>query len=238
MSRVPASPVAKIGIERWTALLVLLASSGLSLLLFTVRALYTGSLTFIFMNWNLFLAWIPLACAAGVWMLQGDVAHPRLRAVPLLALWLLFFPNAPYILTDLLHLAPREGVPLWYDLLLLLSYAWNGLILGFASLWIVHGLLQRWFGPAVGWLGAAGFLLAGAVGIYLGRFGRWNSWDLLTDPAPIVRSVASALLNPVQNLTAFAIIVLLAGLLSAMYFTLTLLTGAGKVERRLPTFHS
>jgi uncharacterized membrane protein len=224
----------RIGSDRWLAFLVLAASSALSVLLFALRHFYTGHPTFFFLNWNLFLAWIPLFCAAGVWLLQRNHARPRLRAAPLLALWLLFFPNAPYILTDLLHLAPRAGVPLWYDLLLLLSYAWNGLILGFASLWIVHGLLQRWYGAAVGWLGAGAVLVAGAVGIYLGRFERWNSWDLLTDPAPILRSLAATLLDPTGNLKAVAVVALMAGLLGAMYLTLTLLTGAGKVERRIP----
>lgn len=232
MTRTSSNNRSRVSPERWLALLVLVASSALSVLLFALRYAYSGSLTFIFLNWNLILAWIPLVCAAGVWLLQGEQTRPRLRTAPLLALWLLFFPNAPYILTDLLHLAPREGVPLWFDLLLLLSFAWNGLILGFASLWIVHGLLQRWYGTLVGWMGAALALVAGAVGIYLGRFGRWNSWDLLIDPAPILRSIVHALLDPAQYLRAYAVVGLLAGLLCAMYFTMTLLTAAGKAGRQ------
>lgn len=235
MTRSPRSNAARIGADRWLAFLVLAASSALSVLLFALRCVYTGGLTFFFLNWNLILAWVPLACAAAVWLLQAESARPRLRSAPLLALWLLFFPNAPYILTDLMHLAPREGVPLWYDLLLLLSFAWNGLILGFASLWIVHGLLQRWYGAAVGWLGAAAVLVAGSVGIYLGRFERWNSWDLLTDPAPILRTLARALLDPTAHVKPIAVVALTAGLLGAMYLTLTLLSGAGKVERRITT---
>ncbi len=222
------APPPRFGRAQWLALLVLCASSGLSLLLFAVRVAYVGNRTFAFLNWNLLLAWIPLVCAAGAWLLQGRAARVRWRTLPLLGLWLLFFPNAPYILTDLMHLAPRQGVPLWYDLLLLLSYAWNGLILGFVSLWVVHGLLQRWFGPLVGWLGATGCLLAGAVGIYLGRFERWNSWDLLTQPEPILRSLLGGLLYPMQHIYQIGVIGLLAGLLAVMYVTLTLLAGVGR----------
>lgn len=206
--------------------LMLCLSSGLSVALFGMRMLYTANVTYYFLNWNLFLAWIPLLAAVAAWALQAGANRPRLRVTPLLALWLLFFPNAPYILTDLIHLAPRDHVPLWYDLLLLLSYAWNGLILGFASLWIVQGLLQRWFGPVAGWAGAAAALLLGALGVYLGRFLRWNSWDLLTQPADILRHLLGAATNPTEHIRAVAVTLLLCGILGAMYVTIALLSRA------------
>lgn len=197
----------------------------MSVALFSLRVAWTGGLSFWFLNWNLFLAWIPLACAAGAVALQGPTREPRLGVIPLLAIWLLFFPNAPYILTDLLHLAPRQGVPLWFDLLMLLSFAWNGLILGFASLWIVQGLVRRWYGWIAGWAAAAICLFAAAAGIYLGRFERWNSWDLIVQPAPLLRSIAHGLLDPTQHLKAIVIVVLLAAILGMMYLTLALFAG-------------
>ncbi len=225
-SLIPHSPAA--GVEPWRPrlllALMLLLSSGLSIALFGVRVLYSGNTTFFFLNWNLFLAWIPLLAAAAAWALQAEADRPRLRVTPLLALWLLFLPNAPYILTDLIHLAPRNNVPLWYDLLLLLSYAWNGLILGFVSLWIVQGLLQRWFGPAVGWAGAAAAIFLAAFGIYLGRFLRWNSWDILTQPVDMARRILSAATNPAAHKEAVVITLLLCGILGAMYVTLALLS--------------
>jgi uncharacterized membrane protein len=98
-------------------------------------------------------------------------------------LWLLFFPNAPYILTDLLHLAhPRPDVPLWFDMLLIIWFAWTGLLLGLVSLFLMHGIVIREFGRVIGW----GFVLAvgilSGLGVYIGRFLRWNSWDLLLQP--------------------------------------------------------
>ncbi len=205
---------------------VLCLSSGLSVALFTLRWSVADDPTFFFLNWNLFLAWIPLLAAVAAWGLQNGANRPRLRVTPLLALWLLFFPNAPYILTDLIHLAPRAGAPLWFDLLLLLSFAWNGLILGFVSLWIVQGLLQRWFGPVAGWMGAAAALLLGAFGVYLGRFLRWNSWDVLTQPLDILRQIVYAAANPRAHVQAIAVTLLLCGILVAMYVTLTLLSQA------------
>jgi len=223
-----ATRVPSVGPWR-TRLLLALAlclSSALSILLFGIRVIYAENATFFFLNWNLLLAWIPLLAAVAAWALQDGANRPRLRVTPLLALWLLFFPNAPYILTDLIHLAPRDNVPMWYDLLLILSYAWNGLILGFVSLWIVQGLLQRWFGPIAGWAGAAAAIFLAAFGIYLGRFLRWNSWDMITQPLAIVRHLLSAATNPTEHIKAVVITLVLCAILGAMYFTIALLSRA------------
>ncbi len=206
--------------------LMLCLSSVLSVTFFAMRVLYADNATYFFLNWNLFLAWIPLLAAVAAWALQAGADRPRLRVTPLLALWLLFFPNAPYILTDLIHLAPRDNVPLWYDMLLLLSYVWNGLILGFISLWIVQGLLQRWFGVAAGWAGAAAAIVLAAFGIYLGRFLRWNSWDVLTQPDDMLHFLLNAAANPADHGKAVVITLLLCGILGAMYFTIALLARA------------
>jgi uncharacterized membrane protein len=98
-------------------------------------------------------------------------------------LWLIFFPNAPYILTDLLHLAhPRPDVPLWFDVLLLLWFAWTGLSLGMVSLVMMQDIVRREFGRLTGWVFVGSVGLLGALGIYIGRFLRWNSWDLIFAP--------------------------------------------------------
>lgn len=212
--------------DRALILVILGASSALSVALFVARAAYSDSTTFFFLNWNLLLAWIPLVCAGAAWALQGNSRRPRFRTLPLLGFWLLFFPNAPYILTDLLHLAQREGVPLWFDLMFLLSYAWNGIILGFVSLWIVQSMLQRWFGTIVAWIGAGLAIFAGAFGIYLGRFERWNSWDVLLDPADRLRDILQGLLDPMQHPKAIVVTLLMAAILGAMYLSVALFSRA------------
>jgi uncharacterized membrane protein len=208
----------------------LVGSSALSVALFALRASYSGSATFVFLNWNLFLAWLPLLFALAAWTLQNGAERPRLRVLPLLALWLLFFPNAPYLLTDLIHLRERAAVPIWYDLSLLLSYAWNGLILGYLSLRLVQGLLQHWFGPTVAWAGAAAALFLGAFGIYLGRFERWNSWDVFTNPQALAASLWGGLANPLTQIKPLAITLLLCALLAAIYVTVGLLGRADPVQ--------
>ena len=137
--------------------------------------------TFLFLVWNLFLAWMPygLALTAGFWYRRRGWSA---FTVVLLLAWLFFFPNAPYILTDLFHLKVRQGVPLWFDTLLILSFAFNGLLLGFASLLEVRSSLRR----ALSWFQTEAlcliFLVSSGYGVYVGRYLRWNSWDFLTHP--------------------------------------------------------
>jgi len=229
----PATPQ-----DRWEALqqrmplmVVLVASSALSVMLFLLRSMHIGAPVYFFLNWNLFLAWLPLFAASVAWLLQGDAQRPRLRVVPVLVLWLLFFPNAPYIVTDLMHLKQHEGVPLWFDVIMLTSYAWNGLMVGFVSLWIVQGLLTRWFGFAAGWLGALSALGLAAFGVYLGRFERWNSWDVFTQPTPLFRQILNGILNPADNIHAIVITLVFCGMLVAMYLTLAALSSGQSAKR-------
>jgi len=190
--------------------------------LIVLRVGRSGSLVYIFLCWNLFLACIPLVAG------QAFRASSRRRASAALqigwfALWLLFLPNAPYIVTDLLHLASRPPVPLWYDLVLLLSCAGTGLLLGYASLIEVQGAVEERFGRMTGWLLAAGSLFLSGFGIYLGRFRRWNSWDVLTDPTRIFHDVFDQLLNPASHPRTYAVTLIFGSGLLLGYAALRLL---------------
>ena len=179
---------------RLTLVFVLMVSLTLSILLVAGRVVMTGKLLFLFLIWNLFLAVIPFALSTLL-----SISAGRLRArilVPVSAAWLLFFPNAPYLLTDLFHLNVRPGVPLWYDLALILSCAWNGLMLAYASLTDMQRLVQSRLGVWVGWGFATVALLLSSFGIYLGRYLRFNSWDVLTNPLTLFYDIINRVLNP------------------------------------------
>lgn len=215
-------------------LAVLALSSALSLALWTARLLYSDTAVYFFLNWNLFLAWVPLGLALLLWRCNGRRPRRRWLMAGLLAAWLLFFPNSPYIVSDLIHLDPRNNVPLWFDAIMLFSFAWNGLILGFVALWIVQQLVAEWFGRPASWLMVFATLTATGFGIYLGRFGRWNSWDLLVDPVGLLRHIASYVANPLDHPRTIAVTLLFAGFLTVAYLTLTLLPAALRVEQRSP----
>ena len=182
------------------------------MVLLNIRQEISGQGWFGFMGWNLFLAGIPL----GLSLSLQRIRHPLL-GMPLIATWLLFFPNAPYVLTDLVHLKQRAGVPLWYDLLLLMSFALVALWMGFQSLRIV----QDWVAQRTSALIAWGFVLTSLVlsgfGIYLGRFLRWNSWDIVSRPHALFRDVLVRVTDPLAYTSTWLVTLGFGGLLIIAY---------------------
>jgi uncharacterized membrane protein len=201
------------GTLRLTRLQVLVLTSGFALGLLTFRTLWTSQTLFWFLGWNLFLAWVP-------WALAQLIALPKLSPwlrLPLLGCWLLFLPNAPYILTDLFHLRAREGVPRWFDLLLILTFAWAGLTWGFAALRKVEGhVFRRWFRGFTPLVTAA-LLFLTAYGVYLGRYLRLNSWDLATQPDRILATIFDPFLHPGSNGSALGFSLGFGGFLLVAY---------------------
>ena len=176
--------------RRTLALASLLVASALCVALLEIRVHETGSSYYRFLIWNLTLAWVPFVIAVAAYAR----ARRRIDALVwvLLVPWLLFFPNAPYLLTDFIHL--DEGpAPLWYDALMLSAFAWTGLMLGFGSLYLVQMILRQAFGARVAWAGVLGALGLASVGVYIGRFIRFNSWDALLHPLAVADVVREQL---------------------------------------------
>lgn len=161
------------------------------------RMAWSGAGSFRFLTWNLVLAVVPLLFSG----LAAVVSRSRWKRIALLFLvpWLLFFPNAPYLLTDLLHLKARHPIPMWYDLLMLLSFALNGLVLGYVSLRTVESVLERTTTRTIAACATFLVMFLSAFGIYLGRFRRWNSWDLWHSPSGLVADILPVLLRPADH---------------------------------------
>jgi uncharacterized membrane protein len=206
--------------RRQAAVLASLAfATALCTVMLIVRVIYEGRLTRFGLQWNLFLAWLPMIGALVAYNLgkrYGRRAWPLI--LPFLGLWLLFFPNAPYILTDFIHLRPIGDVPLWYDLILVITYAMTGVFLGLVSLYLMQSLVSRAFGRLTSWIFTLSVLAVTGFGVYLGRFPRWNSWDLLTDPSALLADIWTRLSNPLGNGRTFVFSMLFSLCLAAMYF--------------------
>ena len=164
------------------ALLALILASAISVGMLTARALYSRELKFAFLPFNLLLAWIPLIFALFVYTLRARRSQQWLLLGVCALVWFIFFPNAPYLITDLVHLKTRPPIPRWYDLIVFMSFAWTGLFLGYLSLYLMQEVIRSWLGRAASWRFAIAMLALGAMGVFLGRFWRWNSWELLTRP--------------------------------------------------------
>jgi uncharacterized membrane protein len=201
----------------------LAVASALCVSLVAVRSHHTGDTVYRFLIWNLFLAWLPLAFA-----LAAQVcARPglRLAAVAWSVLWLLFFPNAPYILTDFIHLSASPTTPLWYDGLMLSAFAWTALVLGFASLYVMQALWSRAAGSAAAWIGVVLALALASLGIYIGRFVGFNSWDALLHPGRVADVIRVDLHDPLHRPRLAGALVGLTVSLTAAYAVFYSLTG-------------
>jgi uncharacterized membrane protein len=182
--------------------------------LIVVRYLYSSEPLFGGLIWNLFLAWIPFGLSIVIYDRHRAGTRP-LRLLPLAALWLLFLPNAPYIVTDFKHLVPTPAVPLWVDVVVIAAPAWTGMLLGFLSLYLVQSVVRSLTGPRVAWAAAVAVLGLSSFGIYLGRVLRWNSWDVFTNPY-LLGDLDGVLVDP----RAIGMTVLLAGFLTSSYLVL------------------
>lgn len=171
---------------------------------------------FLFLNWNLFLAWIPLLLSSFV--LAFNI-RSKISLVFIIIIWILFFPNSPYILTDLFHLRARNSIPVWYDLIVILSFAWTGLICGFISLNDIEKRLSD-YGKKNSINGIiVFFLFMSSFGVYLGRFLRWNSWDVLHNPFGLFSDIVVRFIYPMEYAKTWGVTLLMGIMLNFMYFT-------------------
>lgn len=212
--------------QRLNLVLVLGASLTLSVVLVTLRVFLTHELWFVFLLWNLFLALVPFGLSTMLGLSAGKLKARVL--LPVGVVWMLFFPNAPYILTDLFHLEPRPGVPYWYDLALILSCAWNGLMLAYASLTDMQALVARRLGRGAGWAFATVALLLSSFGIYLGRYLRFNSWDVITNPLTLFYDILTRLVHPFAHPKTWGVTLLYGVFLLLGYATVRLLGRMGE----------
>jgi uncharacterized membrane protein len=213
--------------RRLATLAVLVLASVASVALVVARDPRTGDVNFRFLVWNLALAWIPFLLALAAY------AYAR-RPWTIAALgvgWLLFFPNAPYIVTDFIHLQRDPFSPLWYDALTIAASAATGLALGFTSLYLMQCVVRREAGAVAGWLVVGAACGLGSFGVYLGRFLRANSWDALTRPEWFARLAHARMQDPFGNPRLIVVTVGFTLLLTLGYATLYALA-APRLDRR------
>lgn len=183
---------------------LLLGASIFSVFLVIARMAYSDSQQYRGLIWNLFLAWIPFVLAYVAYALSWKRIW-LIFVIPIFSfLWLIFFPNAPYILTDLQYLSTVVSVtPLWFDIILLVWFTWTSMLLGLISLYMMHEIVQRHFGRWPGWIFVLFVSGLSSAGIYIGRFMRWNSWDILGNPSELAMDILGLVIDPSLRLLAF-----------------------------------
>ena len=202
--------------RRLAVLAVLGLLSALVVGLVAFRIAYTHTAEDAGLVWNLVLAWLPLGLA--LLLYDHHTRRARLETLAGLGLlWLLFFPNAPYIVTDFEHLAGSTGRAFWYDGVLIATAASTGLLLGFVSLYLLHAVVRRGLGSRASWLFVFAVLGLSSFGVYLGRVLRWNSWDVFVRPRYVAAKLVHALVDPLAHPRPIAITLLFTAFLGASY---------------------
>ena len=203
---------------RAVLIVALLATTALTIVLGVTDPAAPLSYPTWFLIWNLFLAWIPVCFAAGF-------AAVRRRAwlLPLGLGWLTFLPNSPYLVTDLVHLG--EGVELWRHVLQYGFAAWTGIILGVVSLRLVHDRIERDFGRLYGWAAVIVSIGLCAIGVVIGRFARWNSWDLVTRPDAVMATTLEWVRSPFTYVQSTGVALAVAAFFGLAYLTIWALGG-------------
>jgi len=203
--------------------LFLIAFSLFCVALSVFRVFLAGTYGYLFLNWNLLLAFLP-------WLLTSVVVIRKVKSrtaiLLVMGIWLLFFPNCLYMLTDLIHLRQIEDAPVWLDLIIVLSFAWAGLCYGFVSLMDIESFLKERFSAApriVTGLSVCMIYLA-AFGIYIGRFLRWNSWDLFGNPTELIHGIFDRFTEG-NDSRVIGFTLLMGTLLNFMYFPLRYVSG-------------
>jgi uncharacterized membrane protein len=206
------------GRDTWRTITgALLLSNAVSVGLFGIRLLATGSTHYWFLFWNLLLAWVPVLLA---WLLKNRLTQDSWwRPLPVLltGAWLGFLPNSFYLMSDLIHLQSTGDIGVLFDVVLFLSCIWNGVVAGMLSLvWVHNDIRQRLSAGYAAWLMAA-ILAATSFAIYLGRALRWNTWDTLINPSGILFDVSERVVNPLAHPQIFVTTLTFFLLLGSMY---------------------
>lgn len=192
-------------------------SLAFSVLLVVIRVSVSNHFHFVFLLWNLFLAFLPL-------VFSQLLVHTKPKNIfvvfGLLVSWLLFFPNAPYMVTDLFHLRLREDIPYWFDLLMLFSFAWNGVLLSFLSLLNIEQYLTDKIGVHFTRISIFVILFLCSFGIYLGRYLRWNSWDIIQNPNSLWSDIYDRIRFPMEHTTTYGVTIMYGLFLFLAYYSI------------------
>jgi len=197
----------------------LLASISFSVLMVIARIAFIHQFSYRFLVWNLFLGAIPYGISRWLQLNPHLIRRKFLFAI-LLMVWILFLPNSFYILTDLFHLSGYYGMKKWFDLTMIISFAWNGMLLGILSIREMEKIMHRFLGKRTLLFFIYPVMLLSAFGIYIGRFLRFNSWDVISNPFGLFSDMGTMFLNPFSFKPEWITIICFSILMTLIYLSI------------------
>lgn len=210
----------KFSLKQW-----LLLNCCFSCLLLCTRIAMTGYLTYTFLAWNLFLAFVPYFISE--WLVHNTaVLKSKIKTFVILLWWLLFIPNSFYIVTDLFHLEQFNSAPKWFDLLLIFSFAWSGVLFGILSIMKIETVFQLVTKRKTTMIFVFAIMWLNAFGIYIGRYLRYNSWDIIMQPFSLFNEMLQIIIHPFQNKMEWGMIMVWAVFMTLLYMSIKLMREA------------
>jgi len=197
---------------------VLFLSVCFSAFLLATRMFYTGSPAFIFLGWNLFLAFVPYIISMVMARKRSWVANKAIFALSFFT-WLVFIPNSFYIITDLFHLRHNWSSPIWFDLLLIFSFAWNGLLMWILSIRHMEKLVEGFWGKRHELYFLFPVMWLNALGVFIGRYLRFNSWDVVTNPFGLGIDMGYMITHPITFKNAWGMIFCFSFFMTLLYLS-------------------
>ena len=180
-----------------------------------VRIKLNKSFFYLFLVWNVFLAIIPYVITM---YLNTKANLSKLKLGFWFLIWLAFLPNAPYIVTDLIHIRIGNDSLLWLDVLVVLSFALTGLFLFYLSILGMQQLIASKFKRIPIVTSTIAILFLCGFGVYLGRFLRYNSWEIISNPQILISDVFNILISPFHHSEAWLFTLGFGGFLIVGYW--------------------
>lgn len=188
-----------------------------SLCLLAVQMRRSHSSAYAYLVWNLFLAWLPLLLGVLIVRLLAKRLWSSWLPVVLTGVWLMLLPNSFYMISDYVHVQTMPPTDLLFNIVTFTAFIVTAAMLGFYSLQMLHIQLRRRIGGYVAAALVAIILFACSFAIYLGRDLRWNSWDIVLNPAGILFDVSDRIIHPLGHPGTLSITLSFFVLLGSLY---------------------
>jgi len=187
-------------------------------LMVTARLIISREIFFVFMGWNLFLGFVPYYISKKLETKPGWIEN-RWKFLAVFISWLLFIPNSFYIITDLFHLHQSDAMPRWFDLTLIFSFAWNGLMLGILSVRQMEKIVLNCYRLRYEFIFLFPVMWLIGLGVYICRYMRFNSWDLIANPFNLLSDIGYMFIHPFRNFSEWAMVGCFSVFITIMYIS-------------------
>jgi len=190
------------------------------LLMILINSVDTKSSYYFFLPYNIFLSFIsPLLALT----LRNNLkSQPWLKTsnIILTLLALVFLPNAFYMITDLIHVQDVIGIDVLYNIIFTNLAIFIGLTGGFIGLFIIHTELVKRIYYKYAHILIAILIVSISFAIYLGRYLRWNSWDIIINPTGLLFDASDTVLHPLTHVSFYPIMIAMILTIGSMYLVI------------------